>query len=156
MDSVDVRTQIIIARPLEVVAAFAANPENAPAWYKNIKSVQWETRPGVRLGARVAFVARFLGRRMSYTYEIIEFRPNRILVMRASQGPFPMETSYAWQSIAEGETVMTLRNRGRPAGFAGLFAPFLRAAMRQANNRDLACLKELLEKATRQHRIALH
>jgi hypothetical protein len=41
---------------------------------------------------------------------------------------------------------MTLRNRGAPSGFARLAAPFMKAAMRRANRKDLARLKALLER----------
>jgi uncharacterized protein (DUF39 family) len=67
------------------------------------------------------------------------------LVMRTAEGPFPMETTYTWEAEAERRTRMTLRNRGEPAGFSKLFAPFMAAAMRRANRKDLARLKALLE-----------
>jgi hypothetical protein len=67
--------------------------------------------------------------------------------MGTSEGPFPMETTYTWESTQEGGTRMTLRNRGSPEGFARLAAPFTAAAMRKANRKDLARLKEILERA---------
>ncbi|MGE0328362.1 MAG: SRPBCC family protein [Polyangiaceae bacterium] len=141
---VDVQTETLIQRPLEEVATFSADPENAPRWYANIKSVEWRSQPGVRVGARVAFVAHFLGRRMAYTYEIVEYEPEARLVMRTAEGPFPMETSYSWEAAAQG-TLMRLRNRGEPSGFKGLMAPLMQSAMRRANLKDLALLKQLLE-----------
>jgi hypothetical protein len=49
-------------------------------------------------------VARFLGRRLEYTYEVIELVPGERLVMRTQQGPFPMETSYAWTPVGDHAT----------------------------------------------------
>jgi uncharacterized protein YndB with AHSA1/START domain len=143
--AVDVSTEIVIRRPPADVAAYAANPSNAPDWYVNIKSVEWKTDPVVRIGARAAFSAEFLGRTLAYTYEIVEFVPGQRLVMRTAEGRFPMETSYTWVVTPEGHTRMTLRNRGYPAGFSKLMAPFMSAAMQRANRKDLARLKELLE-----------
>lgn len=144
---VDVCADIAIARPLEVVASYAADPTHAPEWYDNIESIEWKTPPPVRLGSQVAFVARFLGRELRYTYEITELVPDERLVMRTAQGPFPMETTYTWAAVDAGTTRMTLRNRGEPAGFSKAAAPFMAMAMRRANRRDLAKLRAILESA---------
>ena len=144
MATVDVVTEVTIPRPVAEVAAYAADPSNAPEWYANISSVEWETTPPVTVGSRVAFVAHFLGRRMAYTYEITDYAPEQQLVMRTAQGPFPMETTYVWQSVADG-TRMTLRNRGEPSGFAAVAAPVMSAAMRRANAKDLAALSAVLQ-----------
>ena len=144
MADVDVVTEAVIPRPVTEVAAYAADPSNAPQWYANIASIDWKTEPPVRVGSQVAFVARFLGRRIAYTYEVTDFEPGQRLVMRTAEGPFPMETTYSWQQ-APGGTRMTLRNRGTPAGFAKLTAPMMERAMRRATTKDLARLKHLLE-----------
>lgn len=144
--SVDVRTEIVIARPVATVAAHAADPTNAPSWYANIESVAWQTDPPPAVGSRMTFVARFLGRRLEYTYEIVELVEVERLVMRTHEGPFPMETTSTWKPEGDGSTRMTLRNRGEPAGFSALVAPLMAPAMRRANRKDLAALKQLLER----------
>jgi hypothetical protein len=143
---VDVVTEIEIDRPRAEVAAFAADPANASVWYENIESVEWETEPPAAVGSRLAFVARFLGRRLAYTYEVRELVPGDRLVMRTADGPFPMETTYAWSDTPSGGTRMLLRNRGEPSGFSRFAAPALAAAMRRANEKDLRRLKLLLER----------
>ena len=145
--SVDVVTEITIERPLEAVAAYAADPANAPKWYENIKAVEWVTPPPLRVGSEVAFVAQFLGRRLAYTYEFVEVVPGERVVMRTAEGPFPMETTYTWTATGLDTTHMTLRNRGAPSGFSKLTAPFMAAAMRRANRKDLAKLRAILESA---------
>ena len=143
--AVDVMTDVVIDRPREEVAAFAADPSNATAWYKNIRSVEWETSPPAEVGSRVRFVAGFLGRTLEYTYEIRALDPGRRLVMSTSEGPFPMETTYEWSDEPAGSTRMTLRNRGEPTGFAKVSAPIMARAMRKATEADLRRLKTLLE-----------
>src|SRR3954462_3707327 len=138
--AVDVVTEVVIARPVDVVATYVGDPSNAPEWYANIESVDWQTEPPVEVGSRMDFVAHFLGRRLAYTYEVAELVPGRRLVMRTAQGPFPMETSYEWSPTDDGATRMTLRNRGEPKGFAGVAAPLMAASMRRANTKDLARL----------------
>ncbi len=142
---VDVQTQIDIERPRSEVAAYAADPDNATAWYTNIKSVEWRTPAPLAVGSRIDFVARFLGRRLAYTYEVSEMIPGERFVQRTADGPFPMETTYSWTGTPSGGTAMTLRNRGQPAGFSRLVAPFMATAMRRANRKDLARLKAILE-----------
>ena len=142
---VDVVTDIVIDRPRGEVAAYAADPSNVPEWYANIRSVTWRTTPPAEVGSRMEFVARFLGRELAYTYEVVELVAESRLVMRTAQGPFPMETTYEWESAGASATRMRLRNRGEPAGFSRLVAPFMTAAVRRANRKDLARLKQVLE-----------
>lgn len=144
--AVDVRTDIQIDRDVATVAAYASDPTNAPEWYVNIKSIEWETEPPVHTGSKMAFVAQFLGRRLAYTYEVTELIPETRLVMRTAHGPFPMETTYEWSADTAGRTRMTLRNRGEPTGFSKLIAPFMALSMRRANTKDLRQLKAILER----------
>ena len=141
---VDVITERLIARPRAVVASYAMNPDHASDWYANIKSVDWQTPPPLAVGSRIAFTAHFLGRRIAYTYEIVELVPGERLVMRTAERPFPMETTYEFLE-APGGTRMTLRNRGTPRGFAAMTAPLMSAAMRRANRKDLRALQKILE-----------
>jgi uncharacterized membrane protein len=142
---VDVTSEIEIERPPGVVSAYACDPSNATAWYANIKSVEWKSEPMVHIGSRIAFVAEFLGRKLEYTYEIVEYEPGERFVMRAADGPFPMETIYTFEETRDGHTRMTLRNHGEPSGVSKLMTPMITAAMRTANEKDLARLKSILE-----------
>ena len=142
--TVDVTTEIVIDRPVEEVVEVAADPTNAPKWYENIESVTWKTEPPPQIGSLVTFVAKFLGRRMEYTYEVIELDDHH-LVMRTAEGPFPMETTYTFTPVSSTSTRMTLRNRGEPSGFSKVAAPLMVTAMRRANHKDLAALKALVE-----------
>jgi uncharacterized membrane protein len=145
--AIDVLSEIVIERPPQEVAAYAADPDTAPLWYDNIASVEWRTAPPVQLGSRMAFVAHFLGRRMAYTYEVVDLLPGERLIMRTAEGPMAMETTYTWQPAGPGATRMTLRNRGEPSGFAALTSPLLTAAIRRENHKDLARLKAILEQS---------
>ena len=143
--AVDVRTEILISRSRPEVAAYASDPDNAASWYQNIESVEWKTPKPLTVGSRVAFVARFLGRRLAYTYEVTELVPGERFVQRTTEGPFPMETTYTWEDNPAGGTRMKLRNRGEPSGFSSFAAPVMASAMRRANQKDLAQLKAILE-----------
>ncbi len=148
--AVDVETSIEIGQPRQLVAAYAADPDNVTRWYANIKQVTWQTEPPLAVGTQLAFVAQFLGRRLAYTYTVRGIEPGSRFVMSTSQGPFPMTTTYTWADTDTGGTRMTLRNSGQPSGFSTLAAPMMATAMRRANNNDLKALKALLE--DRNHR----
>lgn len=142
---VDVETKIQINCPRKKVAEYATNPDNAPKWYVNINSVEWKTEKPLSLASQVAFTAQFLGRDISYVYEIVELIPLEKLVMRTIKGPFPMETTYLWKEIDENTTEMILRNKGNPKGFSKLFSPLIASKMKKANNEDLKSIKNILE-----------
>jgi hypothetical protein len=143
---VNVVTEIIINSPLENVAQYAANPDHAPDWYVNIKSAEWQTEKTLQTGSKIAFIAEFLGRRLEYIYEIADYIPGQKLVMKTADGPFPMETTYTWESINGNQTRMTLRNKGVPSGFSKIFVPFMSLLMKKANKKDLTKIKKILEK----------
>lgn len=136
---------VIIHRPIEEVARFAADPNSAPDWYRNIHEVNWLSTGGLELGSKIAFRARFLGRTLSYTYEIQEYIPGHRLTMSTTQGPFPMTTQYVWTATKSGHTKMTLKNSGQPTGFGWYLMPILRWSVNRANRKDLALLKSILE-----------
>jgi uncharacterized membrane protein len=142
---VDVLTEIVINKPLHQVAAFAADPDNAPVWYENIKSAEWMTPKPVRVGSRIIFRARFLGKDLEYTYEVTNYIPDRLLTMQTAQGPFPMQTTYIWAAEGNDHTRMTLRNKGEPSGFSKVFTPMMSFMMRRANRKDLRKIKLILE-----------
>jgi hypothetical protein len=133
-----VETEATIDAPIEEVASYAADPSNAPDWYENIVSAEWQTPPPLQEGSRIAFAADWMDRRLEYTYEVIDFVPNERLLMRSAEGPFPMETIYTWEPLADGKTRMTLSNLAPESSEA-------RDAIRQATEKDLANLRSILE-----------
>src|SRR5690348_3538132 len=141
---IDVTTEIVIERPRAQVAAYAADPSNATEWYEQIERVEWQTDPPLALGSRVAFVARFLGRRLAYTYEVVELEADRRLRMKTDDGPFRMETTYTWADAGP-DTLMTLRNLGGPGGLARLFDPLALRSVARSTRKDLERLKRILE-----------
>jgi Polyketide cyclase / dehydrase and lipid transport len=140
---VDVEVAAVIPFPRQQVSEYSGDPANAPEWYANIRSVVWRTPRPVAVGSKLDFEARFLGRRLSYTYEVVVLEPGQRLVMRTADGPFPMETTYTWAEVAGG-TLMKLRNRGAPSGFSKVAAPVMIRAMRSAMTKDLERLSRRL------------
>jgi uncharacterized protein YndB with AHSA1/START domain len=116
---VDVTTSIVIERPREQVAAYALDPANAPRWYANIDATRIVTPGPLAVGSQIEFHARFLGKSLNYTYEVVELVPGERLVMQTASGPFEMVTTYSWESLGPIAARITLNNRGRPSAFGG-------------------------------------
>ena len=110
----DVTSEIVIARSRGEVAAYSSDPDNATAWHINITAAQWKSPKPVAVGSRFTFTARFLGRALSYIYEVADLEPETRFVMPGAKGQFPMETAYLWEDGPNGTTKITLRNRGEP------------------------------------------
>ena len=148
---VDVNTEIRIKIPIEDVANYAMNPLNAPEWYVNIKSAEIVEKANTahkgdfELGDKIAFRAQFLGKELKYIYEIVELVNSKRMVMRTADGPFPMETTYTFEKVDKGSTLMKLRNKGEPSGFSKFVSPFMSYMMKKANRKDLQKVKNILE-----------
>lgn len=146
---VDVTTEVTIDRPRSEVAEYTCDPDHATEWYANIMDVSWKSPKPLAVGSLVEFTAKFLGRRLVYTYEIAEIVPGTRFVMRTADGPFPMVTTYEFSDVGAEATRMTLRNHGTPAGFAKIAARGMERAMRSANEKDVQRLKAVLEASPR-------
>lgn len=147
MGAVSVTTTIEIDRPRAQVAAFSADPLRGPDWYVAIRHADWLGDPVLAVGNRISLVAHFLGKRISYVYEISEYSPGERLVMTSVDGPIRIRTTYAWEDAPSGGTRMTLLNEGDTAFVPGVAAPIVVAAMKRTNQKDLRNLKRVLESA---------
>ena len=96
--SVNIQAEILINRPKSEVAAFAMDSDNDPQWISGIIESKRPTGLPMEEGAQVERVAKFLGRRIEYTNEVVEYDPNGTLVMRSISGPFPMMIKYQFQA----------------------------------------------------------
>jgi uncharacterized protein YndB with AHSA1/START domain len=133
----DAVTEIDIDRPRSEVADYVTNPDNATAWYENIKSVDWKTPKPLQVGSQIAFVAQFMGQKLEYTYEVTEYVPDERLVMSVADGPFPMQTTYEFSDTPTGGTRMELRNLAD--------SPEMARSIEQETRKDLGRLKSILE-----------
>jgi hypothetical protein len=146
---VDVLSEIVIDRPRDAVSNYASDPLNTPSWQTNIKAAELKTPPPGRVGSRVEFRARFLGRNLVYTYDFTEFVPGERLVMQTPEGQTRWVTTYTWESVDNGKgTRMTIRNWGEPGAFVSVAKPLLERSMRGATTKSLRRLKATLEQAS--------
>ena len=141
--SIDVIAEVVIRRSREDVASFVENPDNDPVWIGGITAAQMLTEPPLAKGTKVKRVASFLGRRIEYAPEIVEYEAQSLLAMRAGS-PFEMLIRYELED-ADDATRMRIRIQGGGSGFFSLAAPLLSIAVRRNIRGDLKRLKKLLE-----------
>lgn len=142
--SIDVTAAIKIGRARGDVATYATDASNDPLWIGGVVESGVLSDGPMRQGIRVARVAKFLGKRIEYVNEVIEYDPGIRLVMKSVSGPFPMTISYEIEEAAGG-TLTQIHIRGEAEGFFKLAAPVLARFVRRSIMRDLETLKRLLE-----------
>ena len=142
--AVDVVAEVKIDRSRIDVASYAMNPVNDPVWITSIVEANMLTDPPVALGTTVERIATFLGRRIEYVLEVVEYEPESLLAMRSIRGPFPMDVRYEFEEES-GATLARIRVKGGSKGFYKLAAPVLSRVVRRSIRRDLETLKDLLE-----------
>jgi uncharacterized membrane protein len=142
--STDVTVEARIDRPREEVARYAADWRNDREWIGALSEVRLVSEGPFGVGSQVARVASFLGKRVEYVNEVVEYEPGRRLVMRSVKAPFPMTVAYEFED-AGGGTLLRIRARGEASGFYRAAGPLLPRAVRRAIAGDLGRLKRTLE-----------
>lgn len=144
--TVEVTEEAEIARPRAEVAAYASDWRNDPTWIRALTDVRRVDGDGpFGVGAQVERVASFLGRRMEYVNEIVEWDGDRRLAMKSVKAPFPMTVVYEWEDAGDGRTLMRIHTRGDGSGFYRVAGPLLSRAVRKGVAGDLAQLKSIME-----------
>ncbi len=143
--AVDVTVETTIARTPAEVAAYMFDPKNDLAWTSGIVACHPRQPGPLCKGARVERVAKFLGRKFSYEYEVTA-ADERSVDMTVEK-PFPMQVRYQLDATPDGRgTVASIRARGEPRGFFRVAAPFMTRMVRKNIGKDLALLKRALER----------
>ena len=141
--AIDITAEVTIDRKREDVAWFAMDPENDPVWIGGIVEAKMVTEPPFGKGTRVARVAKFMGRRMEYTPEVIGYEPGKLLEM-STDVPFEMTIRYEFEDAGDG-TLARIRVQGEGSGFYRMAAPLLARVVKRNVSSDLRTLKRLLE-----------
>ena len=147
--AINVRAELLINKPKDQVAAYATNPHNDPLWVSGIVESKMLTDPPLALGSRVERVASFMGKRIQYILEVVEWEPGSRMGMHSIKGPFPMDVTYEFEEapseMVELGTLARIRVKGEASGFFKLASPLLAQAVKRSIGKDLKNLKEIME-----------
>lgn len=141
--AIDVVSSTIIPCAVEVVWAYVTQVDNDVTWTSGLIEARAITSIAYGPGFRVERASKFLGRRFSYTIDVVEVEPLRRVEMKTSVGPFPMHVTYTLEPV-EGGTRFSIRNRGDATGFFALAGGLLAGAVQRQVQLDVDTLRDLL------------
>lgn len=144
--AIDVTARTVIERARDDVAAYVIDYRNDPVWIGGISESELLGDPPLREGSRVRRVASFLGKQVRYVNEVVRLAPGSVLEMRSVEGPIPMRITYAFADVPGG-TEATVRVEGEPEGLYRVGGPLMKRAVQRSIDRDVATLKETLERS---------
>jgi uncharacterized protein YndB with AHSA1/START domain len=139
---VDVTVRTVTSATPKRVARIMFDPERDAEWIGGAKSARQLTPGRYGVGTKVRREGAFLGRRFSWTTEVTEFEPDRLIRMKHIAGPFKGGVDYSIVPT-DGGSEITIRNYGE----ASFRLPFMATMMRASVAGDLRRLKALAESA---------
>ena len=142
--AIDVKVEVFIHRSREDVTSYAMNPDNDPVWISGIVEAKMLTDPPLGRGTQVLRVARFLGKRIEYVLEVVDYDPSSLMQMKSVKGPFPKEVFYQFEEADEA-TLARIRVQGEASGFFRIAGPIMARSVKKNITNDLKALKLLLE-----------
>lgn len=134
-----------IDRPSDEVFAVVSDFSRNPEWQGGMRSAQWTTEPPLRVGSTYEQVARFLGRDVVTTFEVVGYEPARSVTIESRQSSFPISVTRAVESLGPERSRVSAVITGQPGRFFRLFGPLLRMMAERSVRQDYQRLRRLLE-----------
>lgn len=142
---IEFTVEIEIARPMEDVFAYVADPSKLASWQTNTVSVVQENDGPLGLGTRLREVHRAPGgRELESLVEVSEFEPPKLFALRMLEGPLPIDGRITLEPSGE-STRMSFHCSGRPSGLMRLASPLLARTIKRQFEEHCANLKRVLE-----------
>ncbi len=141
---IKVETKVLIERPSDEVFAYISNFENNPKWQSGQLEARFTSEGPLGVGSTYDQVAKFLGRRIVSTFEVLEYEPNRKVKASSTSGSFPITFTRMAEPRGEGAEVTAIIE-GDASGFFKLAEPLLKRMVQSSVDADYQNLKRILE-----------
>lgn len=140
------RVSVLVNRPVDEVFAYLSDPRRDPEW-SGASDEMLQIDPGepIRSGTRFRQLGSFLGRRLVFLIEVTVYEENHRFGMKVVSGPFRF-AGVRTVEAEDGRTRVTFTGGGESRGFFKLAEPLLEKVAARQLKRDLAALKQVLEK----------
>jgi uncharacterized protein YndB with AHSA1/START domain len=137
---------VTIARPVEDVFAVLSDVGNVAAWSSNTIEETLLTPGPLRRGSRRrAVIKGFAGRTMENEAEMVEFEPNRRMVVEVLDAPIPAQIVIEFTPV-DGGTRLDWTGIVSPRGILAPTAFLIARFYRMAFERDLRNLKAMMDR----------
>jgi uncharacterized membrane protein len=142
-----VETSVHIDRPSDEVFAFISNFENNPLWQSGQVEARFTSEGPLRVGSTYDQVAKFLGRRIESTFEVLEYEPGRKVKATSTSGSFPITFTRMVEEAAGGGAQVSAVVEGDSSGFFKLAEPLLARMVQRSVKMDYRNLKQVMEES---------
>jgi uncharacterized protein YndB with AHSA1/START domain len=141
---IEVTASADIARPAPEVFDYVADMANNPRWQQGQESCTWTSAGPIGVGSTYDQRARFLGREVVSSFEVVEYEPGRRIRIRTIESTMPLDITREVEPLDAGRARVTATIRGGPAGLLRLLDPLTRRMVQRTVRSDYARLAALL------------
>jgi carbon monoxide dehydrogenase subunit G len=141
---VRVESGVDVARPPAEVFAYISNFEHNPEWQGGMVDARFTTKGPLRVGSRYDQVAKFMGKRIDSSFEVVEYEPDRLVKATTTSSSFPITFTRKVEPAGDG-TRVTAIVEGDASGFFRLAEPLMRRKVQKSIDADYENLKRILE-----------
>ncbi|MEL6981488.1 MAG: SRPBCC family protein [Actinomycetota bacterium] len=144
----DISATIEIDRPAGEVFDYLADMANNPQWQQGQQECRWTSEPPLGLGSTYDQEARFLGRSIVSSFEVVEFEPGRRIRIVSTAGTMPIDVTRTVEPIGPDRCRVSARVAGDPPLLLRLLGPLLDRLVERSVTGDYRRLKERLEQGS--------
>ncbi|RPI19582.1 MAG: hypothetical protein EHM58_00840 [Ignavibacteriae bacterium] len=142
--AIQVTQKVEINKPRDIVANYAFETDNDPLWLRHVFESHLLTDRPIRKGTHILRSAKFLGKEVNSTLEIIDFEPGHKMVL-ISNDPFKMKVTVKFDDAGEGKTLAQIKVENESRKFYNLADILLKPQFKKNLNNSLKRLKLIME-----------
>jgi carbon monoxide dehydrogenase subunit G len=141
---VRIHFSVEIARPIEEVFAYLADPHNVTEWQDATVGVQFDDDAPVAIGTRYEQEIHIPGRQIDSTVEVTAHEPPHLFSIRSSGGPLDFAVEHRLEASGEG-TRVTVEAEGEAKGVLRFAGPMMGPMVAHGMKQDFERLKRIVE-----------
>jgi len=141
---IEVRADITVDRSADEVFAYLSDWTNNPNWQRGMESCVWTSEPPLRVGSTYDQEARFLGRPVVSSFEVVEYEPGTLVRITTTSGTMPLDITRRVDSTGPTTSRVRAIVRGGPTGVMRLLNPLMAKIVQRSVTGDYERLRALL------------